>query len=433
MTFIILPKNTAKDAILVEQKAGTTTVIDDSTPVEVNVQQPIDASIDLRGQALGVGDLTVDAWGIQKVSHPVSLFASVFTFNIDPAVWFTYENGTQVYTSTDISSIDSAGSLLTTATNTTLLLESRECPRYQPNRGHLFSTALWCPNKANDGIRQWGVGVNSENGTGFRLKSDGLLYAVLMSGGVETLSEVIDTSSVSGFDVQKGNVYDIQYQWRGVGNYKFYINLTLVHTFANLGTLTALSMENPALPVHYYAERTTEDVQILIGCCDLASENGENNFHEVYNSSYAEGVSVSSNTPVMVMHNPLQINSQTNTRTMTLARISVNCSKKAVFKVWMTRDETQITGETLVALGNGSFIETDSTDMDGTATRATAVTIAGLNLVTSIPVEALTAREVTNPHRDRIEFPIVRGDYLIVTCSASTASADCVVEFGEQR
>lgn len=41
MTFIILPKNTEKDAVLVEQKTGTTTTIDDSTPVEVNVQQPV--------------------------------------------------------------------------------------------------------------------------------------------------------------------------------------------------------------------------------------------------------------------------------------------------------------------------------------------------------------------------------------------------------
>jgi len=41
MSFIVLPKNAAKDAVLVEQKAGTTTTLDDSTPIEVNVQQPV--------------------------------------------------------------------------------------------------------------------------------------------------------------------------------------------------------------------------------------------------------------------------------------------------------------------------------------------------------------------------------------------------------
>jgi hypothetical protein len=47
MSFIILPKNTAKDAVLVEQKSGTTTKLDDSTPIEVNVQQPVDVSFEV--------------------------------------------------------------------------------------------------------------------------------------------------------------------------------------------------------------------------------------------------------------------------------------------------------------------------------------------------------------------------------------------------
>jgi len=381
----------------------------------------------------GVGDLVADAWGVQKVSFPVSLFSSKFTFDIDPAAWFMYENGVQIYTSTNITSTNSAGKLVTDATNTIVHLESRECPRYQANRGHLFSTALWCPNKTSDGVRGWGIGIHNQNEVNFALKSDGLLYAQLESGGVSKVDTVIDTSAVPNFDVEKGNIYDIQFQWRGVGNYFFYINNVLVHTIENLGTLTALSMENPALPAHFRCERTTENVEIHVGCADITSENGTRNDRETYASAYAEGVNVSSDTPVIVVHNPLQINSQTNTRTMTLARISVNCSKKGVFKVWTSRNAADITGETLQSIGNGSYTECDSTDMDATAVRATAVTVANLNFVTSIPVEATTAREIDNPYRDRIEFPVVRGDYIIVTCTAASAAADCVVEWGEQR
>ena len=47
-------------------------------------------------------------------------------------------------------------------------------------------------------------------------------------------------------------------------------------------------------------------------------------------------------------------------------------------------------------------------------------------------VEATVSREVDNPYRGRIEFPIVRGDYLVVTCEATTAEADVVIEWGEQ-
>ena len=117
---------------------------------------------------------------------------------------------------------------------------------------------------------------------------------------------------------------------------------------------------------------------------------------------------------------------------MSLARISVTCDKKATFKVWMTRDATQITGATYKPVNAGSYVESDSTDMDATAVRATSVTTSNMRFITAVPVEAGVAREIDNPYRDKIEFPIVRGDYLVITCTANTALADVVVEWGEQ-
>lgn len=378
---------------------------------------------------LGFGDLVVDAWGTQKMSLPKSLFHGMFTFDIPQSQFFIYENSTQVYTSTNVTSVNGAGQLLTTVAKHTLKLESRVCPRYQPNRGHLFSTALWAPTKTNDGVREWGVGTE-DNLVIFRLKSDGKLYAVLKSGGVQTYEQEIDTSSIPGFSVEKGNLYDIQYQWRGVGNYKWFINLTLVHTAALVGTLTALSVENPALPCRFYAKRTTQDVELNIGCVDITSENGAEEQLQ-YGAAYATNVSVISDTPVIVVKQPLLISTETNTRDLTLTRISFNCSKKAVFKVWMTRDPSAITGATYKYVNYGSFVECDSPDMNSTAVRATAVTTASLRLVTAVPVEATTPREVSNPWPTGITFSIVRGDYLIVTCTAATANADVVVEWGE--
>jgi hypothetical protein len=383
----------------------------------------------LKDTALGIGDLTTDAWGVQKVSLPKSLFHGMFSFDVPQTKWMMYENGTQVYTSTDIISDNGAGSLVTTATNHTLVVESRTCPRYQPNRGHLFSTALWCPSKTADGVRTWGLGT-AENQVGFRLKSDGLLYAYVRSGNTQTYEQVIDTSGVSGFDVEKGNIYDIQFQWRGVGNYYFYINNVRVHTASFLGTLTALSMQNPALPVRIAAQRITADVAIKIGCVDITSENGESEQLE-YGSSYATGVTTLTDTPILTIRQPLQILGQTNTRDLTLARVSVSCSKKAVFKVWSTRDATAFTGGTFQSVNSGSYVETDSPDMKATAVRVTAVDTTKLRFITAIPVEAAVPREVDNPWPDGIKFPIVRGDYVVVTCTAATAVSDCVIEFGE--
>lgn len=393
---------------------------------------------ELRRGTLGAGDLVTDAWGLQKVGMPYSLLSGAWTFDISPFVWFMYENGTQVYTSTDITSTNGVAKLLTTGTNTTLLLESREMPRYQPNRGHLVSLAGWFPNKTNDGVRDFGV-FTATNGVFFRLKSDGLLYAVLRSGGVETHEELIDTSTLTDFDVEKNNIYDIQFQWRSAGNYKFFIGdpntgtSKLVKEFKLLGTLTAPSMENPALPAAFKATRTTADVEMHIGCVDITSEAGKAPTEE-YNAAYSEAVSVNgTDHPVIVVQNPLLIGSETNSRTVGLARISVKCSKKATFKVWATRDPSSITGATYKAAVQGSYVATDSTDMDATAVRATAVTTTNMRFITSVPVEALSREIIDNPSPATVSFPIVRGDYLVVTCTPSgNGSADAVIEWGEQ-
>ncbi len=378
------------------------------------------------------GDLTADAWGVPKVSIAHSLAHGMFTFDVPESIWFMYHNGTQVYSSTAITSTNGAGVLQTSATNHTLLLESRECPRYQPNRGHHFATALICPSKTLGGVREWGVGT-SENRARFRLKSDGKLYAVLFSGGIQTYEQEIDMSLIPGFDVEKGNTYDIQYQWRGVGNYKWFVNLTCVHSADLIGTLTALSLENPALPMSFLAQRVTQDVSIIIGCADITSENGEDNNIEQYGSAYSEAVTVNgTNVPVLVICNPLQINGKTNTRTITLARASMSCTKKATFKIWETRSAGDLTGETLQTIGRGSFVQTDSPDTVAGAVRATAVTTANLRFITAIPVEAAVRGIWDNPFRNRIELPFVRGDHIVVTCSATTATSECVLEWGEQ-
>lgn len=392
-------------------------------------------NVSISGSTLGAGDLVVDAWGVQKVSLPYSLFHGMWTFDIPASMWFMYETGVQVYTSTNIISEDGAAKLDTTG-KTTVLMESRQTPRYQPNRGHLFSTAGWFPAKTALGQRDFGL-FSAENGVFFRLKSDGLLYAVLKKAGVEAYEELIDTSVLTGFDVEKNNVYDIQFQWRSAGNYKFYIGdpatgvSKLVHVIDNLGKRTSTTIDDPALPIAYRATNQGADVVMHIGCADITSENGSLESYQ-YESSFIDTRSVNgTNAPVLVIYNPLQINGRTNTRGLQLARITVACSKRAQFKVWASRNPAAFTGGTLQPLGSGSFVQTDSPNKVAGAVSVTSVNTSLLRNITSINVEALVAREVNNPLREKITFPLVRGDYLVVTCKVSSANADCVIEWGE--
>lgn len=380
------------------------------------------------GGSLGEGDLTVDAWGVQKVSLPYSLAHGLFTFDVPISQWFMYENGVQVYTSTRITSANGAGIVTADSTKTAVILESRECPRYQPNRGHLFSSALWCPSATANGERKWGV-ETAENGVYFKLKASGLLYACLKSGGVETREELITTSGVAGFDVQKGNTYDIQYQWRGVGNYKFFINLIEVHAFAQLGTLTALSMENPALPARFTSTYIGASVSIYIGCVDITSENGSDDGlqpHVAYANISRNGTDL----PVLSIFNPLTIGGKTNTRTVVPTHITFSCDKKAVFKIFRHRNAGLLTGETFAAIGQGSFTQTDSPDTVAGAVAATAASIATMELLGVVNVQANATGEFKQDN-NRVLFDLVRGDYLTVTATTVTGLCDVVCEWGE--
>lgn len=382
--------------------------------------------------ATGTGAITTDAWGVQKVSLPYSLFHGLFTFDIPDKMWFTYENGTQVYASTNIVSTNGTAVLTTSAAKTSLTLESRVCPPYQPNRGQLFSTACWCPSKTADGVREWGL-QTSDAGVFFRLKADGLLYAVQRSVTVETAEELIGTAGVPGFDVQKGNIYDIQYQWRGVGNYKFFINNVLVHTFDWLGTLTSLSMSNPSLPMVFKATRTTADVALYLGCADLSSENGREPREEPQ-AAYSQAVATNgADKPVLVIHNPLLINGKVNTRTLHIHSINLRNTKKCIFKLWKTRSAADITGETLVVGygGKHTYVQSDSTDMNAGAVRATAVTVANLEFMDVFPVEVSVPYDHQFPN-GHLSFNIVRGDYLVITNNSVNGVSDVVIRWGEE-
>jgi hypothetical protein len=399
-----------------------------------------DVGVSLTGQTLGTGDLTEDAWGVQKVSLPYSLFHGLFTFDIPDKMWFIYEDATaapawpvQVYTSTNIVSTNGAAVLTTSAGKTNLVLESRLCPPYQPNRGVLFSTAVWCPLKTTvGGNREWGV-QTSDAGVFFRLKADGLLYAVLRSLTAETKEEGITTTGVAGFDVEKGNIYDIQYQWRGVGNYKFFINNVLVHTFSNLGTLTALSMSNPSLPMVFKASTTSDHVAMHIGCADLSSENGREPQEEAQ-AAYSQAVATNgADKPVLVIFNPLTINGKVNTPTLHIHSISLRNTKKCIFKLWKTRNPADITGETLVAGygGKHTYVQSDSTDMNAGAVRATAVTVANLEFLDVFPVEVSVPYDHTF-HNSYLALNIVRGDYIVVTNDSNNGVSECVIRWGEE-
>jgi hypothetical protein len=378
---------------------------------------------------VGVGDLIVDSWGVQKVSTPFSLFHGLWTFDVPPSMWLAYVDGAEVSVaaaaaSGAAASVDGALVLDSTGINS-VEITSRRSPRYQPNRGHLYSTSCILPNPTADCTREFGL-FTDDNGVFFRLKSDGYLYAVLRSGGVETFEERITLPAA--VDLSKGNIFDIQFQWRGVGNYFFYVGnpttgqLELTHTLNHLGKYDTLSIQNPALPTAFKVISGTEAGVLKSGCVDLTSEAGALD-REQYGSAVGS-CTASTNTPIIAIRNPFQISGRLNTRDVRITQLTLSADKRTTVSMWLTRDPTAFTGASWTANNDGSLIEFDDT--------ATAVDTAKCKFVTQFVVEANVTLFASNPNPQTIDFFMSRGDYVLLLGSGSSSNITGVIAFGEE-
>lgn len=183
---------------------------------------------------LATNDIGRDAWGRPKSILDRSIFHGMFTYNVPVITWEECFNGVfQPFT--NATSLNGKLNLVAGATlNDVTRLKTFRNPRYEPNRGHLYSSSVFLPNPNALGNRRLGY-FTDESGAFFSLES-GTLYAVVRTTINTVTSEDKYPIDLTGVDLSKGNLFDIQMQWRGVGNYKFFINLKLVKEIEYAGT-----------------------------------------------------------------------------------------------------------------------------------------------------------------------------------------------------
>lgn len=293
-------------------------------------------------------DLDIDAWGRQKAVLDKSLFHGMFTYNVPVDKW--YETINDAVQTGFTNCISNNGALEITAGATLdddTYLRTYRNPRYQPNRGMLYSTAAIIENPSAAMVRRFGT-FTAESGVFFELDA-GEMWAVVRTTIDSVTSDdrfPVDYAHF-GIDLSKGNVYDIQYQWRGVGNYVFFINNKEVRSSAYLGELTQLSMFNPALPLAFQSINNGANEKMIFGCVDVTAEGGDDN-GKTYGSigiNNNEGqVAVSGyNTPIIAVRSKLTVAGLINTRDTLALLASAYADQRCVFRVWATRDFTAIT------------------------------------------------------------------------------------------
>ena len=369
-------------------------------------------------------DLDIDAWGRQKAVIDKSLFSGMFTFNIPISKWYEKLNGVEQAGFTNCSSVDGALEIIPGATlDDSTILRSYANPRYEPNRGVLYSTAVIIENPSATQIRRFGT-FTEEAGAFFELEN-GVLYAVVRSTVSSVTSDTrfpINTNLLSklGIDLSKGNVFDIQYQWRGVGNYVFFINLQEVLNTGWLGTLTTLSMFNPALPIAFESINKGDADKMKFGCVDVSTEGGNGNgstYGSLAPPTATADLSLSGiDCPVLIAHNKSTLaDGRINTRDITALLLTAWSDAKGVLKVHYTRDATAITlnDQSWADYGDGhlEYIWYDypnvTTAVSFDSTKA-AQTFA-CRLIPNVTYE-------TDPvFGEKTEIALFPGDYLIFT------------------
>jgi len=400
-------------------------------------------------QLLGLTDLVVDAWGRQKFIEDYSVFRGLFTYDIPASQWKEYQAG--VEQSTFSNAIVTDGGLdLTSTTGITTQLVSKRHPRYQPNKGHLYSTAVWLPTESEAStVRDWGLGSAAMgNYVCFRFTND-KLYAVVARDGVETVQQITEhADGWVNFDYTKGHLYDIQMQWRGVGNYLFYVDQELVAEIENLGRLGEGELPTltiPALPVLW---SVTGNARLRAGCVDVASEGGGGN-NTIYRSTttgmalinisntYSDGMAT------LAIRVPPTFNGIYSARDALLNRITTFCRDQAVTGVWLTRDATVLGGisANVNPLLGWAPVSGDSnlqymkggTGTTLTTTFETNHSSANSSLLVAKRVPLDTPDILDNPGA-KSDFYLTNGDYIIVTIlpDGANKTAGTTIEWSEE-
>ena len=395
-------------------------------------------------------DIGHDAWGRNKAIIDRSQFSGLFTYDVPPKMWKEMKyNGVDDYIEqqgfTNATSVK--GQLKLTSglvTNDRFQLRSLDHVRYQANRGHLYSTAMFFPNPTARGTRKWGLLLPC-NGVYFQLEGNGIsytFYLVIKNHFVENKIDITNKVPV-GFDFAKGNLYDLQMQWRGVGDFIVYLNQEEIYRTSELGNRDEVSIENPSLPVGFECINDGDPVEMFCGCVDITSEGGRE-ISAKY-TSISTGLTLPSvgagDTALLAIRMPYKLlyggDGVCYSRDAILSRISTFTKDEAITAVYAQRGVymNQVTGLPSITWTQkvGGFIEYAVGGNGSALDTAYQVDKASMNLVKSIRQERDFLVELNNPDPQINPFILNADLYILVAIDPdASTTAGCTIEMAEQ-
>jgi len=333
-------------------------------PVEVNVSK-------INGSA-------GDAFNRLRVSNPYPLFENSSRYDINNTIWHSSTaTGGSVTHNTTNAAIQLTTNTQTSASASLVTLKNF---RYQPGKGHLVQQTLSIVNPSEENsITKWGY--FDDNDGLFFSSSGGVFGVVLRDNGTDTFVaqsnfnlDTLDGNGQSGFniDLSKSNIYQISFQFLGVGVVEFSVykgdgSTIPFHRFENANTNTYQYMKTALLPVKYEVintDTTTAGSGINVLCVNVSSEGGFNPLYYIINGrSTSDFVDHGSNyeIPVLSIRSRKNVNGQKNKVEVIPFRMTICCDSKAAI-VRLRKNATLTAGVTsFTTVSDNSSMEYNTT------------------------------------------------------------------------
>lgn len=195
--------------------------------------------------------LAITSFNELRVATPYALGDFVHGYGLNP-----FEEDTYTDSGGTITEVTAQSALRLTVdhTNTShAAIRTNTYFQYQAGRAMNVRLTLYHSNSGNTNqVRQWGLFTNND-GLFFQLSGTTLSVCRRTS----TSGSPVDTCAAQStwnrdiptIDVTKGNIYEISYQWLGVGAVTYYINGVPVHYVQHANTLSTPYMKTGTLPI----------------------------------------------------------------------------------------------------------------------------------------------------------------------------------------
>lgn len=218
----------------------------------------------------------LSAFGEQRVAPPYTLLDLVNKYGRDPR-----QVDSQLVGGGTIANVTNESAIrigVTAAAGDQSRLRTQAYWRYQAGRGQRILQTLYLSANA-------GASANQKVRWGYFDDSDGLFWQ--RSGGVTSFCRRTSTTgtpvdncaavTIAGVDFTKGSIYEIGFQWLGVGTVRAWWNGTLITTLNFPNTLGAPYMKTADLPLSWEIVNTgAADVATLtMICANVTAEGGQ--------------------------------------------------------------------------------------------------------------------------------------------------------------